>query len=215
MDEKIATRDRILQAAIARIRHYGYSKTTMAEIAADCEMSPGNIYRFFESKIDIAEAMARKHYADHHGELSAQARRKDLAVDEKISSVFISRMRDSYKMVEQNAKIIEIAEVLARERPVFTGELMAQERVIIAAMIQEGVDSGLFAPCDTDFVAEILQVATIKFTFPRLLLQQPLARIERELRGVLGLVFHGLYIRPGDDLAHGRGRLDDALASMR
>ena len=45
-----------------RIKHYGYGKTTMAEIAADCDMSPGNIYRFFEAKIDIAEAMARKHY---------------------------------------------------------------------------------------------------------------------------------------------------------
>lgn len=215
MDEKIATRDRILQAAIARFRHYGYGKTTMAEIAADCGMSPGNIYRFFEAKVDIAEAMARKHYSDHHAELSAQARRKDLTVDEKISSVFITRMRDNFRMVEQDAKIIEIAEVLARERPVFTGELMAQERVIIAAMVQEGIDTGLFAPCDASFVAEILQVATIKFTFPRLFSMQPLARVERELRGVLGLVFHGLYIRPGDDVAEGRGRLDDALASMR
>ncbi len=57
MDEKSATRDRILQAAMTRIKHYGYGKTTMAEIAADCDMSPGNIYRFFEAKIDIAEAI--------------------------------------------------------------------------------------------------------------------------------------------------------------
>ena len=35
MDEKAATRDRILAAAMTRIKHYGYGKTTMAEIAAD------------------------------------------------------------------------------------------------------------------------------------------------------------------------------------
>mgnify|MGYP000729930598 CR=1 FL=1 len=37
MDDKSATRDRILQAAMTRIKHYGYGKTTMAEIAADYE----------------------------------------------------------------------------------------------------------------------------------------------------------------------------------
>ena len=60
MNEKIDTREQILQAAMDRIKHYGYAKTTMAEIARDCDMSAGNIYRFFASKIDIAEAMARK-----------------------------------------------------------------------------------------------------------------------------------------------------------
>ena len=35
MDEKTATRARILDAAMNRIKHYGYGKTTMAEIAAD------------------------------------------------------------------------------------------------------------------------------------------------------------------------------------
>ena len=46
----------------------------MAEIAADCRMSPGNIYRFFEAKIDIAEAMARQHAMEQNGRLSAIAR---------------------------------------------------------------------------------------------------------------------------------------------
>ena len=60
MSDKTETRQQILDAAMQRIMHYGYAKTTMAEIARDCDMSAGNIYRFFASKIDIAEAMARK-----------------------------------------------------------------------------------------------------------------------------------------------------------
>lgn len=95
MDEKHATRDRILEAAINRIKHYGYGKTTMAEIAADCDMSPGNIYRFFEAKIDIAEAMARKHYAAEQAELSAIARKKDWPADKRIREIFFKRDRKS------------------------------------------------------------------------------------------------------------------------
>ncbi|MEJ0058685.1 MAG: helix-turn-helix domain-containing protein [Terricaulis sp.] len=119
MDEKTATRDRILAAAIARIKHYGYGKTTMAEIASDCAMSPGNIYRFFEAKIDIAEAMARKHYADQHAVMAGIARKKDLPADNKLRELLFKKMRDNYRLVEEHAKILEVAEVLAAERPAF------------------------------------------------------------------------------------------------
>jgi len=195
MDDKLSTRDRILHAAIARIKHYGYGKTTMAEIAADCDMSPGNIYRFFEAKIDIAEAMARKHYADEHATLSAIARRKDLSVDQKLREFFFTRMRDNYRLVEENAKILEVAEVLSQERPLFFNECMAQDRVTLGALLQEGVDSGLFAPCDVEFTAEMLQSALSKFSFPQLFSRLTLPKLERELDGVFGLIFNGLYAR--------------------
>src|SRR5215468_5800037 len=116
MDDKAATRDRILQAAMNRIKHYGYGKTTMAEIAADCDMSPGNIYRFFEAKIDIAEAMARKHYAEEQAQLAAIARKKDWPPEKRLRELFFKRMRDSYKMFEENSKMLEVAQVLHRER---------------------------------------------------------------------------------------------------
>src|SRR5215468_5585191 len=98
MDDKAATRDRILQAAMNRIKHYGYGKTTMAEIAADCDMSPGNIYRFFEAKIDIAEAMARKHYAEEHASMAAVGRRKDWPADRRLKEMFQRKMRENYQM---------------------------------------------------------------------------------------------------------------------
>jgi len=198
MDEKTATRDRILHAASARIMHYGYGKTTMAEIAADCGMSPGNIYRFFEAKIDIAEAMARKFYADEQAHLSALARRKDKPVDERLRDVFFTRLRDTFRAMAESEKIIEIAEVLGRERPVFSNQQLAAERVFVGALIEEGVEAGQFAPCDPQFAAEMMQSATVKFVMPQLLSQLTLAKLERELAGVLDLILNGLYTRgPG------------------
>ena len=205
MDEKTATRDRILHAAITRTRHYGYSKTTMAEIAADCDMSPGNIYRFFEAKIDIAEAMARKHYAEHHAGVCAVARRKDMPVDKRLREMLLRKMRENYQMFEENAKILEVAEVLSRERPLFLNELIATERVVLAALIEEGVESGVFAPCDAEFAAEMLQAATIKFSLPQMFSQLTLPKLEREFDGVMSLLLSGLYARasgaPSDALA--------------
>lgn len=193
MDEKANTRDRILHAAMNRIKHYGYGKTTMAEIAADCDMSPGNIYRFFEAKIDIAEAMARKFYADEHANMAAIARRKDWPADRKIKEMFARKMRENFQMFEENAKILEVAEVLSRERPLFLNELIAQERVILRAVIDEGIAAGLFADADADFIAEMMQSAMVKFSLPQLFSKLTLAKLEREFDGVISLLLNGIY----------------------
>lgn len=208
MDEKTATRDRILLAAITRIKHYGYSKTTMAEIAADCDMSPGNIYRFFEAKIDIAEAMARKHYAEEQGTLSAIARKKDLPADQRLREIFRRRLRDSYELLEEKPKVMEIAEVLHRDRPTFANEQFALERVFLVAVLEEGEAAGLFAAGDYAFTAEMLQVATMKFSVPQLFSKLTLPKLERELDGVLDLIFSGLYVRATAPSAEAPKRLE-------
>lgn len=196
MDEKAQTRERILHAAMTRIKHYGYGKTTMAEIAADCGMSPGNIYRFFEAKIDIAEAMARRHYSEQQLESAAIARRRDLTVDQRLREIFTQRMRDNYLLVEENAKILEVAEVLTKERPIFSNEQLAHERVFLAALLQEGAEKGVFIKGDYEFIAEMLQSATAKFSFPQLFSSLTLPKLERELNGVLDLLLNGIFARP-------------------
>jgi AcrR family transcriptional regulator len=213
MDEKAATRDRILQAAMNRIKHYGYGKTTMAEIAADCDMSPGNIYRFFEAKIDIAEAMARKHYAEEQAELAAIARKKEWPADKRLREIFFKRLRDSYCMFEDNAKILEVAEVLHRERPMFANEQMALERVFLSAVLEDGEKAGLFAPGDHVFNSEMMQSATMKFGLPQLFSRLTLPKLERELDGVLNLLLRGLYARTPEHVAGKAARAAEAAHS--
>jgi AcrR family transcriptional regulator len=198
-DSKIETRDRILAAAMNRIKHYGYNKTTMAEIAADCDMSPGNIYRFFEAKIDIAEAMARNHYAEESASMAAVGRRKDWPVDKRLREMFLKHMRDNYQLFADNAKILEVAEVLTKERPLFMNELIAQERVGITALIEEGIESGLFADCPAEFTAEMIQSALVKFSMPQMISKLTLPKLEREFHGVMDLLLKGLYARDGAD----------------
>jgi AcrR family transcriptional regulator len=208
MDDKVATRDRILHAAMTRIKHYGYGKTTMAEIAADCDMSPGNIYRFFEAKIDIAEAMARKHYAEEMAGLGVIARKKDWPADKRLREMFAKRMRDNFQMFEENSKILEVAEVLSKERPLFMNELIALERVSITAVIEEGAEAGMFAAGDAEFSAEMMQVATMKFSIPQLWSKLTLPKLERELNGVMSLLLSGLYARAEAPAQKSRAKQD-------
>ncbi|MEN0078859.1 MAG: helix-turn-helix domain-containing protein, partial [Pseudomonadota bacterium] len=168
MATKLDTRERILEAAVERILHYGYAKTTMSEIARDCDMSAGNIYRFFASKLDIAEAMARKFNLEIYQEYARIARSKGSARD-RLICFFTYGMETTFNKLDSDAKILEVAEVLAENRPLFANEELAQERINLVEILEDGVLRGEFAPmAQPIFLAETLQVATMKFRYPQL-----------------------------------------------
>lgn len=186
------TREQILNAAMERIHHYGYGKTTMSEIARDCSMSAGNIYRFFASKIDIAEAMARKFNAKVFEDYAAIARKKTSA-SSRLREFFEMSLERTYSAIEEDAKILEVANVLKQERPLYFNEQMAQERVYMVQILNDGVQSGEFRPLDRpEETAEFMQSALMKFRFPQLFSALSLPKLQRELDGVLNLLLASL-----------------------
>lgn len=194
MNDKTDTRQQILDAAMERIKHYGYGKTTMAEIARDCCMSAGNIYRFFASKIDIAEAMARKLNMEINAKNAALARGPGTAPD-KLLRFHQAALRTTYEKLDSDAKILEVAEVLTHERPSFANEEMAQERVYLVQILEQGIADGDFAAMpNPHFIAEMLQSATMKFRYPQLWSRLTLPKLERELEGVMAILLAGLTV---------------------
>ncbi|MEO0983552.1 MAG: TetR/AcrR family transcriptional regulator [Pseudomonadota bacterium] len=192
MSCKSETRDRILEAAMVRIKHYGYAKTTMSEIAKDCGMSAGNIYRFFASKLDIAEAMARQFDLELSQTL-AQLARADKPAAERLRDHFVFYLEHTFDKLDSDAKILEVAEVLSRERPEFANEELARERIYIVQTLEDGVRAGEFAPIpDPSYTAEMIQSAMMKFRFPQLFSRLGLPELRRELDGVYGLISAGL-----------------------
>src|SRR5688500_8885831 len=69
-DPQAETRRRIVDTADRLFREIGYQKTTVADIAKALRMSPANVYRFFDSKKAINEAVAERCMAEIEGELS-------------------------------------------------------------------------------------------------------------------------------------------------
>jgi len=192
MTEKNETRDRILEAAMARIKHYGYSKTTMSEIAKDCDMSAGNIYRFFKSKIDIAEAMARMMY-ETTCQMYAEIANKPASAGARLHELFDYSLRSTYEKLDADAKVLEVAEVLASERPEFANYQLAEERVFMVKILEDGIKSGEFAEIQNpDFKAEIIQAALMKFVYPQLWSRLSLPQLVREFEGVMALILAAL-----------------------
>jgi AcrR family transcriptional regulator len=53
-------RMRILDAAERCFVRHGFHRTTMQDVAVECGMSPGNLYRYFASKDDLVAGLAER-----------------------------------------------------------------------------------------------------------------------------------------------------------
>ena len=57
MNQEEAAKEKILDAAMSRMIRFGYRKVSMDEIAQDLTMSKNTIYKYFQSKVDIAGSL--------------------------------------------------------------------------------------------------------------------------------------------------------------
>ncbi len=187
---------RILEAAEKRFKHYGYAKTSMAEIAADLGMSPGNLYRYFPSKIDMALAIADEHHEAQFQELAAIAATDQPAL-ERLRDLLHADMVTTYRKLEEEPRIYELATIIKSERPAWVNATLARERELLDAILRDGVANGEFDIDDVPFASEMLQSAFMKFRYPQLWSHLKLPELEREFHGVAKLVLIGLAGRTG------------------
>ena len=120
---KDTVRGNILEAAKKRFVHYGYAKTTMAEIAADCNMSPGNLYRYFPGKLDIAESISLEAGEHAIAKLREVLRRPGRSAKERLRDFMFADMRLTWEQLEYDKQVYEMARVISTERPQFANRI--------------------------------------------------------------------------------------------
>jgi AcrR family transcriptional regulator len=192
---KETMRHKIVEAARKRFLHYGYGKTTMAEVARDCNMSPGNLYRYFPGKLDIAEEIGDEVVEETLAALRDVVHRPGLTATERLCAFFDVLLERTYQTLEEDPKVFEIAQILAHERPAFANRQLARQRSLLTEILSDGNRSGEFTVGDVVLTAEMLQAATMKFKFPQLWSKLQLPELKRELNGVLDLLLTGLEAR--------------------
>ncbi len=192
MAVKDTARECIVEAAKKRFSHFGYAKTTMAEVASDCAMSPGNLYRFFPGKLDIAEAIATEDYSRHLDHLRKLAVQTGKNARERLHDLLFEELRRTYHKLERDPRAFEMARVISQERPSFANWMLENERKILVELLEEAERRGEFSVADKQFTAEMVQSATMKFRYPQLWSKLTLPKLERELEGVMNLLIDGL-----------------------
>jgi len=136
-------RDQIVEAADQHFSHYGYEKTTVSDLAKAIGFSKAYIYKFFDSKQAIGEAICSK-------TLSAIVTAVDEAVagattpTEKIRCVFNVLTATSVSLFFNDRKLYDIAAAAAGEGWPSARAYAQRIRQILTEILREGRENGEF-----------------------------------------------------------------------
>lgn len=138
-----AVRDQIIEAANDCFARYGYQKTTVADLARAIGFSKAYIYRFFESKQAIGEAICRERLDRIIAEARIAMAEGGSATD-RFRRMFRSVTALSVALFFDDRKIYEVAALSALEHWNSAQHYSATLRSIIEELVREGRESGEF-----------------------------------------------------------------------
>jgi AcrR family transcriptional regulator len=138
-----SVRDQIVTAAHDYFAHYGYAKTTVADLAREIGFSKAYIYRFFESKQAIGEAIV----ADCLDRLFEQVR---IAIEEGQGAT--DKLRRFAKTVTSSGvelffadrKLYEIAALASSEKWAAGVAYLERLQGLLEDILKEGRENGEF-----------------------------------------------------------------------
>ena len=168
--DALETRKRILAEAERLFRVYGYAKTTVADIADACRMSPANVYRFFGSKSDINNAICERILYDDEEALTAIAR-LPLPASERIRRIVVELNRRSMESLIDNKKVHEMVMVALEERWEAIRAHIHRVSDLVAGIIRDGIERGEFRAQDPKRAAECVGAAMAPLRHPVMLVQ--------------------------------------------
>lgn len=138
-----AVRDQIIAAAYACIAHYGYGKTTVSDLAKEIGFSKAYIYRFFESKQAIGEAICTARLDKVVTETRA-AIAEGSSATEKLRIMFKGLTALSQQLLFDDRKLYEIASLSAAEEWKSYSSYKKTLGAMLTEIIKEGRESGEF-----------------------------------------------------------------------
>ena len=137
------TRSRIVATAERLFREIGYQKTTVADIAKALKMSPANVYRFFDSKKSINEAVAERVTAAVRSRMAAIAG-ADRPAGERLRDLLRAMNACMCELGASEAKMHDMVEAAMNESwGVIRAHIDGVDQIITGVMM-DGVASGEF-----------------------------------------------------------------------
>ena len=166
----------------------------MSDLAAAVGMSPSNLYRFFESKDALAEAMAGEWFSEllviMEGLVSAE-----MPVEEKLYQFFAKRVVIKRARYEEDPELFESYMELGDEHfEVIKGYVDLADHYM-ASILAEAMEKGYFKGLELDTVVSLVNTMVQPFCNPQLMMQMMHLATEERLRIVIDTILNGMHSR--------------------
>lgn len=132
-----SVRDQILDAAMAHFSRYGYEKTTVTDLAKAIGFSKAYIYKFFDSKQAIGEAICASRLEKIMVAVS-EAIADAPSASEKLRRLFRALTEAGSELFFEDRKLYDIAAVAARDKWPSTEQYAGHLQQLIGQILVEG-----------------------------------------------------------------------------
>ncbi|MDB5981694.1 MAG: TetR family transcriptional regulator [Pseudomonas sp.] len=171
-------RDRIVAAANEHFSQYGYGKTTVSDLAKAIGFSKAYIYKFFDSKQAIGEAICANCLAEIIAAVEQAISVEGLSPTERFRRLVKTVISTGVNLFFNDRKLYDIAAFAASESWPSTQAYDAQIKRFVSQIVREGREIGEFErKTPLDETVEAIHLALRPFVNP-LLLQYNLDFVE-------------------------------------
>lgn len=187
------TRARIIDTADALFRRLGYAKTAVADIAAELDMSPANVYRFFSSKAAIVEAICKRCLAELDEKMWAVARSRDRAAS-RLERLFLEIHAYHKENLLTDQRVNDIVVVAMEQNWEAIQAHKETVRTVIEVILRDGIEAKEFEPLDPKETSKTIMRALVVFCHPMLLAEnlQHGHDVENDLSKTVAFVLRAL-----------------------
>ncbi|MBL8237897.1 MAG: TetR/AcrR family transcriptional regulator [Bryobacterales bacterium] len=146
----------ILEAARTVFAQHGFAAATIDNIALTAGVAKGTVYLYFPSKRDLFLACLREGVLALHAELAAELRAASncqarLHAFIAVRFQYFSRNRDFFRIY-----YTEFSQLVAGNAQPEFQDLYEQQAAVLESVLADGVQSGLFRPCDVPGTARLV-----------------------------------------------------------
>ena len=196
MDKK----QEILQAANECFLQYGYSKTSMSDIGRRVNLNKASLYYHFKDKISLYSEVVDMHRAEHLASLEPR-----LTSQQSATGKILLFIEEEIRFSQKTSVILTTGNNAAFDTKSETKQvyldIVKEDIIRLAEMIQEGINKQEFASCDAYKIATMI----LKVTDAMLNLNCPLhlddtqrdavyTQLTKDLKNIVGLMLNGLTV---------------------
>lgn len=164
------TRQIIVDTAERFFRDIGYQKTTVADIAKSLRMSPANVYRFFDSKKAINEAVLERYKREQEEAIADIAAEPRPAADRLRDILLVSFRLNAARFADHLRMQEMVCAAMEESWDAILGHIERFDAVL-RRVIADGVASGEFRAVDPQQATGCVRTAMIRFMHPLLITQ--------------------------------------------
>jgi AcrR family transcriptional regulator len=189
------TRMRILAAASQRFAQFGYNKTTMAEIAEDCDMSAANLYRFFKNKLDIGANLACGCLDAKLTLVRETVQQTQRPAAERLHDVVLQILSYTHGQWANDPRMNEMVNAICDARMEIVDQYKLSEHDLLVELLNDGIRRDEFSITDVDDTADAIATAITAFDLPLLMPLCSFETFEKRAKSVVRLLLTGLIKR--------------------